>query len=174
MVHGYVGGWEVVLDRALTVGLRARWKFAALSLAAGLLFHTSSAAAQYPEKEGPRIRRYDPGRRGAGARDSTATLIGVIHDRDQRPLSGVDVVALGVGRAAVTDRDGRYSLAGLPAGAVEIQVGDNWLERKRRTVTLAPGERHRYDLLLHGEVLIWCDQGHSEDWAIACRASPNR
>jgi len=156
----------------MRVGSRTRSRVAALLLAAGLGFHVSSVAAQYPEKEGPRIRRYDPGRRLS--RDSTATLIGMIHDRDQRPLAGVDVVALGVGRVAVTDRAGRYRLAGLPAGAVEILVGDNWLERKRRMVTLAPGERHRYDLLLHGEVLIWCDQGHSEDWAIACRESPNR
>jgi hypothetical protein len=141
-------------------------------LAAGLCFRVSSAGAQYPEKEGPRIRRYDAGHRPN--RDSTATILGVIQDHDQRPLAGVDVVALGVGRVAVTDRAGRYRLAGLPAGAVEIQVGDNWLERKRRIVTLGPGERHRYDLLLHGEVLIWCDQGHSEDWAIACRESPNR
>jgi hypothetical protein len=174
MVKRTLDGWEVVSVCMMMVGRRARCGFAGLSLAVGLCFQITPLAAQYPVKEPPRIRRYDRTAGIVARRDSTATVSGIVHDRDQRPLAGVDVVALGVGRVAVTNREGRFTLTGLPAGAVELQVGDNWLERKRRIVTLGPGERLRYDLLLHGQVLIWCQEGHAEDWAIACRASPNR
>ena len=105
--------------------------------------------------------------------DSTATLYGVVRDLGGRPLAGVDVVALGVGRISVTDAEGRFQLASLPSGAVAIHVNQTWFAKHRRIVTLTPRSRHRLDVVLGAQVPAWCDEGSADTWAIECRVPPS-
>ncbi|MGZ3439652.1 MAG: carboxypeptidase regulatory-like domain-containing protein, partial [Polyangia bacterium] len=57
----------------------------------------------------------------ARAQATTGELSGVILDRtSERPLVGVVVTLVGTDRSAVTDDDGRFRLAGAPAGAQRL------------------------------------------------------
>ena len=106
--------------------------------------------------------------------DSTATLHGFVRDLGGRPLAGVDVVVLGIGRVAVTDAEGRFQLGSLPPGAVAVHVNQTWFAKHRRIVTLAPRSRHRLDVMLGAQEPAWCDEASADTWAIECRVPPAR
>ncbi len=52
------------------------------------------------------------------------------------------------GRAVLTDREGRFTFAGLPAGAQEVVVSYTGLDDLRETVTLSPGRAVRREFAL--------------------------
>ena len=90
----------------------------------------------------------------------TATISGRVTSAARgAPLAGISVVVRGT-RGAVTDGDGRYSIAGVPTGADTIEF--RWLgyRPRREVLTLAVGETRRLDVALEaavvslGEVLV--------------------
>ncbi|MEO7647225.1 MAG: SusC/RagA family TonB-linked outer membrane protein [Gemmatimonadaceae bacterium] len=59
---------------------------------------------------------------GLAAQDD-GTISGVVTDRaSQRPLPEVQVLVAGTQRGAMTDRDGRYTIRGVPAGTHEVRA----------------------------------------------------
>lgn len=82
------------------------------------------------------------------AAQSTGTVRGtVVETGTQRPLSGVRVTT-GSGQGAVTGSDGEYSLAGVPAGRVQLRAAMLGYAPATSTVALAAGETARADFAL--------------------------
>jgi hypothetical protein len=63
---------------------------------------------------------------------------GRVFDLDGRPLAGVDVVALGLGRATTTDGRGGFRFSRLPAGFFEFQFRRQGFELSQWSVTVEP------------------------------------
>jgi hypothetical protein len=57
---------------------------------------------------------------------ATATVTGLVRDRNGTPFPGANVHALGTSRQAITAADGSYRLDGMPAGDVSLVV--RWSE----------------------------------------------
>lgn len=67
----------------------------------------------------------------------TGTVTGVVTDQGtSRPVSDVQVSIAGVPRGALTDAQGRYTIAGLPAGSVEVRARRVGYAPTSRTVTI--------------------------------------
>lgn len=79
---------------------------------------------------------------------STGTVSGTIVQADNRqPLAGVRVTA-GSGQSAVTSSAGEYTLAGVPAGRVQVRAQMLGFAAATATVTVAAGATARADLAL--------------------------
>lgn len=63
-----------------------------------------------------------PGAPGATVLRGTARLVGTVRRPDGKPMSGARVTVWGSGLFATTGADGRFSLAGLPAGTFSAQA----------------------------------------------------
>ncbi|MBM3844177.1 MAG: carboxypeptidase-like regulatory domain-containing protein [Verrucomicrobia bacterium] len=83
----------------------------------------------------------------ARAQAGGATLTGTVANAKTRAFLEQAEVRV-AGRAALTDREGRFSLAGPPAGAQEVGVSYTGLDDLRETVTLAPGTTARREFAL--------------------------
>jgi TonB-linked SusC/RagA family outer membrane protein len=78
---------------------------------------------------------------------STGTVQGTVTDAaGARPLAGAQVVA--GGRSAVTDPSGRYTLAGVPAGAASVRAEMIGFTPAQRTVTVPAGGEVTADFTL--------------------------
>lgn len=82
----------------------------------------------------------------AGALPGVATsqelgrITGRVTDRaNQAALPGVQVFVAGTQRGAVTDDDGRYNIAGVPPGTVQVRVRRVGYEAASQSVTVAAG-----------------------------------
>lgn len=81
--------------------------------------------------------------------DATAVLEGtVLAEGSGRPLATADVELLGQGRRTVADSLGRFQLAGLAPGRDTLRVGLLEFRSERIPVTIAPGGRHRVELVV--------------------------
>lgn len=89
--------------------------------------------------------------------EQRSALEGVVIGRDGRPLAGVDVVAMGTGRSAVTDERGAFSLMVRP-GTFEVHVRSPWFELTRRTVTVTGRGATRMEIVLPRLVPTFCDE----------------
>lgn len=79
---------------------------------------------------------------------STGTVSGTVVQADTRqPLAGVRVTA-GSGQAAVTSSAGEYTLAGVPAGRVQVRAAMLGFAPATATVTVAEGQTARADIAL--------------------------
>jgi len=83
----------------------------------------------------------------ASAQSSTGTITGTV-SASGAPLRGAIVSVRAVTRTAVTDERGRFRLAAIPAGAVELEVRAVGWEPARRSVTVRAGEALAVDVAL--------------------------
>jgi TonB-dependent receptor len=82
-----------------------------------------------------------------------AVLSGTVSNIATRNLlEGAKVELRALGLATLTDGTGRYVLAGVPAGTHEVEVTYVGLDRQRRTVTIAAGQRATQDFALTSEI----------------------
>ena len=89
---------------------------------------------------------------GASAQ-GTATVTGqVSNTATQAFLEGASVELAGTGRSAMTDREGRYEIAGVPVGAHTLVVRYAGLDSQTVAVTLNSGERAVRDVGLTSEI----------------------
>lgn len=80
---------------------------------------------------------------------ATATVAGTVANASTRLfLASAEVRVAGTDRAVLTDREGAFTLAGLPAGPVELVVTYDGLDPERRRVTLAAGQTRREEFNL--------------------------
>jgi iron complex outermembrane receptor protein len=87
-----------------------------------------------------------------GAQEPTGTIRGrVLDDATQQPIAGVAVSVRT--RSALTDTDGRYLLAGLPAGTYTLQTRMIGYAPTTRSVTLVGGDTLGVDLALTGQAV---------------------
>lgn len=86
------------------------------------------------------------------ARAQESVVTGVVRSADGEALGGVDIVVTGAGLAypsvAVSDPDGAYRVAGLPAGNLRVHFRAYGHESVERTVRLEAGERTVVDVSL--------------------------
>ncbi len=76
------------------------------------------------------------------------TVVGTITDTAGQPLSGVQVVVVGTQRGGLTAGDGRYTIAGVPAGERQIRATSLGYRSETRRIDLAPGETVTVDFQL--------------------------
>lgn len=80
----------------------------------------------------------------------SATVQGTITDSvARRPIPGVQVQIVGSGRGALTDDAGRYTIRGVPSGAVTVRAQRLGFRAAERQVTLGAGETVTADFTLH-------------------------
>jgi len=85
----------------------------------------------------------------AAAQAQGATVTGRVVDRaTSRPLSDVQVFVAGTPRGSRTAEDGRYSIIGVPAGAVQIRVIRIGYEAQTRTINVTAGATQTVDFSL--------------------------
>jgi TonB-linked SusC/RagA family outer membrane protein len=86
----------------------------------------------------------------AAAQAQNATLTGRVTDRaTSRPLSDVQVFIAGTPRGSRTAEDGRYTIVGVPAGAVQIRVIRIGYEAQTRTINVSAGATQTVDFSLN-------------------------
>lgn len=69
-------------------------------------------------------------------------------------LEGAIVQVSGTDRVALTDREGRYQITGLPAGPVTLEVSYTGLTTKRMPATLSSSEKTVLDVALTSDVYM--------------------
>jgi TonB-linked SusC/RagA family outer membrane protein len=80
------------------------------------------------------------------AQGQTGAITGAVTDRvTNTPLSSVRVSVLGTNRAAVTNQQGRYTLAGLPAGTYQVQATIIGYAATTNAATVAAGQAANVD-----------------------------
>ena len=77
----------------------------------------------------------------AAAQTGSAVLTGTVADTAGDPLPGATVVAVRLGRGAVTDAAGRFRLAGLPSDTLTVHVSYVGYRHEDRLVDLRGGQR---------------------------------
>ena len=68
-------------------------------------------------------------------------------------LEGATVRVSGTDRVALTDREGRFSLASLPEGSVTLEISYTGLNAQRIPVIVSAGEKVALDAALTSDVL---------------------
>ncbi|HEV3051759.1 MAG TPA: TonB-dependent receptor plug domain-containing protein, partial [Longimicrobium sp.] len=96
---------------------------------------------------------------GLSAQNTGSVAGRVVDGATQEPLSGVTVsVSSGaadvVGRQAVTNAEGRYSISGVPAGAQTVRATRIGLGTVTRQVTVAAGQTATVDFTLSAATLL--------------------
>ena len=75
------------------------------------------------------------------AQQTAGTITGTVVDQGSgRPLSEVQVSVIGTQRGAITDQQGRYRIAGVPAGAQQVRVRRVGYASSTIAVTVAAGQ----------------------------------
>lgn len=87
---------------------------------------------------------------GAGA--WAQSLTGVIRDENQQPLPGAVVQIESQNKSAVTDMNGSYTLTGLSAGNVTVNIQALGYKTTQKTVDLSAGKAARLDVQLEVEL----------------------
>ena len=89
----------------------------------------------------------------ASSAQSAGSVSGQISNAATRAfLEGAVVEVAGTGRSAITDREGRYQISGLPAGEVTLVVSYSGLDAKRISVPVGAGDRVTRDVELTSEI----------------------
>jgi len=79
----------------------------------------------------------------------TATVTGqVVHSLSGRPLAGVQITVPGSGIGGLTGVSGRYSLANVPAGNIQVQAQMLGFRTETQSVTVSAGETGTADFRL--------------------------
>jgi hypothetical protein len=108
----------------------------ALVAVAGSPVGVSAQEVRYPVKLQPiHVYQFPAQTVNVGNRIAVS---GRVRDREGRPLAGVEVVAMALGRVAVTDDRGGFRLDRVPEGTYEFQIRDQGFELTQRTVTVDP------------------------------------
>jgi len=90
-----------------------------------------------------------------GAQAQTGAVAGQVTDSlTQRPLVGVEVSIPGVARKAVTDQDGRFSLAGVPVGPQIVQTALIGYGQQRKAVDVSAGGVATVDFTLRPQAAL--------------------
>ena len=84
----------------------------------------------------------------AGQEGETGGLVGVVRSEAGRPLGQVDVHVPSVGRHALTEADGSFRMAGLPARALRVRFQRPGYESTVREVTLEAGSVAQIEVTL--------------------------
>lgn len=98
-----------------------------------------------PFLSAPSLAGQNPGPPGP---DTLTVLSGSVRDPDARPLAGVEVIALGLGRVTFTNAEGAFRLRQLPPGTFEFHFRRLGFDLARRFVTLEPGKPLELDVEL--------------------------
>ncbi len=77
-----------------------------------------------------------------------ARIEGSIYDSDRMPIVGATIKIPQLKRGAVTQRDGSFSIADIPAGTYRIEVSAIGYEAYSATVTVAPNKTERLRIVL--------------------------
>ena len=77
-----------------------------------------------------------------------ASVSGVVRDEAGATVAGANVYLSGTTRGDATDADGRFEIAGVPAGAYRLAASRLGYAPAAEPVRLAPGERAVVDLVL--------------------------
>lgn len=91
----------------------------------------------------------------------TGTVAGIVTDSTRRvPLAGATVFVFGTDHRGLTDADGRFEVAGVPAGTYPVVFTHPRLDQlgvasRSRKVTVRPGETSRLDLAVPSVATIW-------------------
>ncbi|MBV9774938.1 MAG: TonB-dependent receptor, partial [Gemmatimonadetes bacterium] len=73
------------------------------------------------------------------AQAGTGTVTGTVLDAQSRPVADAAVSVVGTQRGAVTSADGRFSIAGIPAGSRTLRVSKPGFAPSEQAVTVAAG-----------------------------------
>ena len=73
------------------------------------------------------------------AAQETGAVRGTVSLQDYGPVHGAVVLFVGTGRFALTDEQGRFGIAGVPAGSYDVLAQRELLTAGRQTVTVLPG-----------------------------------
>ena len=85
--------------------------------------------------------------------DASGVITGTVSNAATRNLlEGAKVEAPALNRSVLTDNTGRFTLAGLPAGNVELVVSYLGLDTKRETVSVGAGQRAVRNFDLSAEI----------------------
>ncbi|MCS7083133.1 MAG: TonB-dependent receptor [Bacteroidetes bacterium] len=105
----------------------------------------------------------------SGAQDR-ARLEGQVREAESgRPLAGATVLVLGTPWGSAADREGRYAIAGLPAGSYRVRFSFLGYASVEIPVQLAPGEVRRLDAELSSraisapEVVVTATRGRERE-----------
>jgi TonB-linked SusC/RagA family outer membrane protein len=80
---------------------------------------------------------------------SPGTIGGVIMDQaTQRPVDGVHVMVVGTNRGAITNRDGRYIITGVPSGSYDVRASIIGYAQSTQRVTVPEGGTATADFTL--------------------------
>jgi TonB-dependent starch-binding outer membrane protein SusC len=80
------------------------------------------------------------------AQQATGTVSGrVTESESQRPIPEAQISIVGTTRGSRTDADGRYRIAGVPAGSVTLRVARIGFQSTTRQVTVAAGQEATAD-----------------------------
>ena len=80
---------------------------------------------------------------------NSATITGrVTTGATAEPVVGVQVFVVGTQRGDRTDEDGRYRIAGMPAGTFQVRAARIGFEARTQTVTVAAGETQTVDFTM--------------------------
>jgi TonB-linked SusC/RagA family outer membrane protein len=80
------------------------------------------------------------------AQQNTGSIAGrVLESDNQRPIAEAQIVVVGTTRGARTDAEGRYRLAGVPAGTVTLRVARIGFQSTTRQVTVTSGQETAAD-----------------------------
>lgn len=91
----------------------------------------------------------------ASAQGPTGNIAGrVVDAATQRPLAGASVVVEGTQRRAVSQSDGGFVLAGVPAGAQRVRASLLGYGAQQRSVTVTAGATATVDFALQSEALV--------------------
>ncbi len=77
-----------------------------------------------------------------------ARIEGSIYDSERMPIAGATIKIPQLKRGAITQRDGSFALADIPAGTYRIEVSAIGYEAYSATVTVAPNKTERLRIVL--------------------------
>ena len=92
------------------------------------------------------------------AQDATGTVRGrVVDAASQQPLSSVNVVIVGTSRGSVTQADGSYLIASVPAGPQTVRVSRIGFTPATQVVTVIGGSSSTADFSLQAQAVVLGD-----------------
>ena len=121
------------------VGVMQRWMLFGISYLAAVGNARSSYAQEvfrYPVRI-ERIHVYAFPQKALNT-EVRQSVSGRVSDLNGTPLAGVDVVALGLGRATITDGRGGFRFSSMPTGTFELQFRRQGFELSQWSVTVEP------------------------------------
>lgn len=98
--------------------------------------------------------RDSPAHHGAALPARQGTIAGLVTSQgSERPLAAAQVSIVGAQQGGLTSADGRYSISGVPAGDVTVEVRLLGYARERADVTVRSGQTTTVDFELRSEAI---------------------